>query len=183
MKSGLGLMRLAGLSHKSGRHESAMSGDIAHISIDDVAETHEGALLVRDRQIALKDLKVGSVFKPKGDESGPYKLALSIEDNRLVFRGENANGDEMPMLVLSLTPYKRLIKDYFMIVQSYDEAVRNGNPSKIEAIDMGRRGLHNEGAELLLERLEDKIEMDLDTARRLFTLICVLHSGKIHVLR
>ena len=156
---------------------------ISHISIDDVADTLDGELLVRDRQIALKDLKAGSVFKPKGDDHGPYSIALSIEENRLVFRGTNAKDEEMPMLVLSLKPYRRLIKDYFIIVQSYDEAVREGKPSRIEAIDMGRRGLHNEGAELLMERLEDKIEMDFDTARRLFTLICVLHAGKIHVLR
>jgi uncharacterized protein (UPF0262 family) len=76
-----------------------------------------------------------------------------------------------------LKPYRRLIKDYFLIVRSYDEAMREGKPSRIEAIDMGRRGLHNEGAGLLIERLEDKITMDLDTARRLFTLICVLHGG------
>ena len=156
---------------------------ISHISVEAIADTKNGDLLIRDREIALKDLKAGSVFKPVGDENGPYSIALSIEENRLVFRGKNAGGEEMPMLVLSLKPYRRLIKDYFMIVQSYDEAVRDGKPSRIEAIDMGRRGLHNEGAELLRERLADKIEMDQDTARRFFTLICVLHAGKIHVLR
>ncbi len=156
---------------------------ISHIIIEDMAEMPGGNLLLRDREIALKDLKAGSVFKPHGDENGPYSIALSIEENRLVFRGENALGEDMPMMVLSLTPYRRLIKDYFIIVQSYDEAMRNGNPSKIEAIDMGRRGLHNEGAELLQERLKGKIEMDMSTARKLFTLICVLHAGKIHVLR
>ena len=87
------------------------------------------------------------------------------------------------MLVLSLKPYKRLVKDYFMIVRSYDEAMREGKPSRIEAIDMGRRGLHNEGAESLQERLADKISMDFDTARRLFTLICVLHAQNLSMWR
>ena len=100
-----------------------------------------------------------------------------------MFSIRNAEDEALPMLVLSLKPYKRLIKDYFMIVRSYDEAVKDGKPSRIEAIDMGRRGLHNEGAELLMERLKDKITMDHDTARRLFTLICVLHSEKTHSMR
>ncbi len=156
---------------------------IQDITIQDVEDLRGGDLLIRDREIALHDLKAGSVFKPRGDNNGPYSIALSLEENRLVLRGKNALGAEMPMMVLSLTPYRRLIKDYFMIVQSYGEALKNGNPSKIEAIDMGRRGLHNEGAELLMERLSDKIEMDMDTSRRFFTLICVLHAGKTHVLR
>jgi len=124
------------------------------------------------------------VFQPiKNQGSGPYALSLSVEENRLVFRIENDAGDELPMLVLSLKPYKRLVKDYFMIVRSYDEAMREGKPSRIEAIDMGRRGLHNEGAEGLQERLADKIEMDFDTARRLFTLICVLHAQNLTMWR
>ncbi len=146
-------------------------------------EPDSGHLVSRDYEIALRDLKQDSCFQPVGDESGPYGLRLSIEDNRLVFHIQNNAGEDLPYLVLSLTPYRRLIKDYFMIVRSYDEAVIEGKPSRIEAIDMGRRGLHNEGAELLMERLGGKITVDFDTARRLFSLICVLHSGKIHVLR
>lgn len=156
---------------------------ITHISLVETAELLEGNLLSRDRSIALKDLKHDNHFQPKNDDNGPYTVALSVEEGRLVFRIKNANGDDLPMLVLSLKPYKRLIKDYFIIVQSYDEAMREGKPSRIEAIDMGRRGLHNEGAALLMERLEDKIELDMETARRLFTLICVLHAGKVHILR
>ena len=156
---------------------------IKHISIEEVAKTVEGNLINRDREIALRDLKADSHFVPFEDKDGPYDVSLSLEENRLVFRITNNNGDHLPMLVLSLKPYKRLIKDYFIIVQSYDEAVKDGKPSRIEAIDMGRRGLHNEGAELLIERLDGKIEMDQDTARRLFTLLCVLHSGKAHSLR
>lgn len=158
---------------------------LKHISIEDLAETVEGDLIARDRQIALRDLLAENSFAPVGDDhEGPYELRLSIEENRLAFRTTDANGKALPILGLSLKPYARLIKDYFMIVRSYDEAVKGGaNPSRIEAIDMGRRGLHNEGAEMLQERLSDKIIMDFDTARRLFTLICVLHSGKAHILR
>ena len=137
------------------------------------------ALLVRDRETALRDLKSAETFNIIKDDNGPYALDLSIDENRLVFRITNAEREELPMLVLSLKPYARLIKDYFMIVRSYDDAIREGKPSRIEAIDMGRRGLHNEGAALLAERLEDKIAMDMDTARRLFTLICVLHEDRI----
>ncbi|MCB1593131.1 MAG: UPF0262 family protein [Alphaproteobacteria bacterium] len=140
-------------------------------------------LIVRDHQTAMHDLRQDSYFQPVKDHSGPYDVVLSIEENRLVFRVTNVIGDELPMLVLSLKPYQRLIKDYFMIVHSYEEALREGKPSRIEAIDMGRRGLHNEGAELLMDRLMDKILMDLNTSRRLFSLICVLHSGKALIWR
>jgi Uncharacterized protein conserved in bacteria len=112
------------------------------------------------------------------DQNGPYTLTLSIQENRLVIEIKNKKSESLPTLVLSLKPYKRLIQDYFMIVRSYDEALKDGKPSRIEAIDMGRRGLHNEGADLLIDRLEQKIRMDHDTARRLFTLICVLHESK-----
>ena len=100
-----------------------------------------------------------------------------------MIRMSDAGRVDLPMLVLSTKPYKRLIKDYFLIVQSYNEAIKGDNPSRIESIDMGRRGLHNEGAELLQERLQDKIDMDFDTARRLFTLICVLHGRKSLIWR
>lgn len=141
---------------------------------DDFGES----LVTRDRKIALNDLAHESVFQPACNKNGPYTVELSIEENRLVIRMRDSADSALPMLVLALKPYRRLIKDYFMIVRSYDDAIQGGNPSRIEAIDMGRRGLHNEGATLLLERLEDKITMDFNTARRLFTLICVLHSRK-----
>ncbi len=137
----------------------------------------------RDCDIALRDLQRSSFFQPAEDTSGPYSIELYIEDNRLILHTKNDKNEELPFLVLSLKPYRRLIKDYFMIVSSYDAAIRDGKPSRIEAIDMGRRGLHNEGAELLQERLDGKIKLDHDTARRLFTLICVLHHGMVHVLR
>lgn len=140
-------------------------------------------LIQRDCDAALRDLKQDSFFQPINDDDGPYTLELYIDDNKLVFHTQNNNKQYLPFLVLSLTPYRRLIKDYFLIVSSYDEALRDGKPSRIEAIDMGRRGLHNEGAELLMDRLSDKIKLDHDTSRRLFTLICILHSGKAHILR
>lgn len=140
-------------------------------------------LIQRDCDAALRDLKQDSFFQPINDDDGPYTLELYIDDNKLVFHTQNNNKQDLPFLVLSLTPYRRLIKDYFLIVSSYDEALRDGKPSRIEAIDMGRRGLHNEGAELLMDRLSDKIKLDHDTSRRLFTLICILHSGKAHILR
>ncbi len=145
--------------------------------------SNDNSIIKRDCEIALNDLKLSSHFYPIGDEKDPYDVELYIEDNRLIFHIQNNDKEDLPYLVLSLSPYRRLIKDYFMIVRSYDEAMKDGKPSRIEAIDMGRRGLHNEGAELLQERLSDKIELDMDTSRRLFTLICVLHSGKTHILR
>lgn len=140
-------------------------------------------VIQKDRETALKNLTDDSYFQPANDTNGPYSIELSIEENKLIFKTTCMDGHAMPLLILSLTPYRRIIKDYFMIVQSYDEALRDGKPSRIEAIDMGRRGLHNEGAGLLIERLEGKISLDLDTARRLFTLICVLHTGKTHIQR
>ncbi|MDB2683149.1 UPF0262 family protein [Alphaproteobacteria bacterium] len=159
---------------------------IRKIRITDIPETG-GALATRDRDLALRDLEAGNFYVPihneTEDQHGPYDVTLSLQDGRLVFQTQNAKSEELPALVLSLTPYRRLIKDYFMIVQSYNEAIKGANPSRIEAIDMGRRGLHNEGAELLMERLNNKIKLDIDTARRIFTLICVLHAGKIHTMR
>lgn len=157
--------------------------DISAITITDLALNEHQSLLRRDRDVAIRDLKREGEFKPAKDDNGPYAIGLSVEENRLVFRLTNADGVDLPMLVLSLKPYKRLVKDYFMIVRSYDEAMREGKPSRIEAIDMGRRGLHNEGAESLQERLADKIAMDFDTARRLFTLICVLHAQNLSMWR
>ncbi|MCB1783815.1 MAG: UPF0262 family protein [Alphaproteobacteria bacterium] len=157
--------------------ESAPQSRIATLTLiepDNLCPTH---LIQRDRETALHDLRKDSFFQPAKDPSGPYALTLSIEDNRLVFRITNKIGQDLPMLVLSLKPYRSIIKDYFLIMRSYEEALIDGKPSRIEAIDMGRRGLHNEGAGLLMERLSEKIKMDQDTARRLFTLICVLHTG------
>lgn len=128
-----------------------------------------------ERAVAIFDLIEENSFLPEGDAGGPYKLSLSLAENRLVFNITREDGTPVIVHMLSLTPFKRVIKDYFMICESYYEAIRTSSPAQIEAIDMGRRGLHNEGSQTLQERLKGKIEVDFDTARRLFTLICVLH--------
>jgi len=106
---------------------------------------------------------------------GPYHLHLAVQENRLQFDVRDTTEKKLRDIILSLTPFRTIVKDYFMICESYYDAIKKLSPSQIEALDMGRRGLHNEGSELLRERLEGKIEIDFDTARRLFTLICVLH--------
>ena len=128
-----------------------------------------------ERRVAIADLLDSNTFVPADSEAGPYALRLAIEDQRLVFDIKRENGEPVRMFVFSLGPLRRIIKDYFLICESYYEAVRDAPLAQIEAIDMGRRGVHNEGSTLLRERLEGKIEVDFDTARRLFTLICALH--------
>jgi len=128
-----------------------------------------------ERAVAVFDLIEENSFHPVSDAGGPYKLNLSVVEKRLVFNITREDGSPVVAHVLSLTPFKRVIKDYFMICESYYEAIRTSSPSQIEAIDMGRRGLHNEGSQTLMDRLGGKIDVDFDTARRLFTLICVLH--------
>jgi len=127
----------------------------------------------QERQIAIFDLLEENYFHPEGAAEGPYDLRMGLVENRLVL-DIKATGYERRH-ILSLSPFRSVIKDYFMICESYYQAIRNSTPAQIEALDMGRRGLHNEASELLKTRLEGKIETDLDTARRLFTLICALH--------
>ncbi len=129
-----------------------------------------------ERAVAIFDLVEENSFKPMGDETGgPYKLKLSLVESRLVFAISREDDTAVVTHILSLTPFRRIVKDYFLICESYYEAIRTSTPSHIEAIDMGRRGLHNEGSQTLMDRLGGKIEVDFDTARRLFTLVCVLH--------
>lgn len=128
-----------------------------------------------ERAVAIFDLIEENSFEPVGHDGGPYRLKLSLIDSRLVFSISTEGGREVATHILSLTPFRRIVKDYFMICESYYEAIRSSTPSQIEAIDMGRRGVHNEGSQTLLDRLEGKIRIDFDTARRLFTLVCVLH--------
>lgn len=128
-----------------------------------------------ERTIAIYDLLEKNSFAPVGHDGGPYTLNLSINDNRLVFGIRLEDGTAVVAHLFSLSPLRRIVKDYYMICDSYYAAIRTATPDKIEAIDMGRRGIHNEGSEILLERLKDKVTVDHDTARRLFTLICVLH--------
>lgn len=131
--------------------------------------------------MALEDILKDGTFCPAGNDNGPYDVSLSIEDGRLVLRIKDRAKDDVNMLVLSLRPYKRILTDYFMMIESYEQMRRTGSREKLEAIDMGRRGLHNEGAEMLQNRLKNHVEMDFETARRFFTLICVLHKGTVRV--
>ena len=127
----------------------------------------------QDRQAAIRDLLDENSFAPAGHDGGPYALRLSLNGRRLVFAVDE-RGTEIAVHILSLTPFARIIRDYDLIRESYYAAVRNAQAHEIEAIDMGRRGVHNEGSQLLMDRLEGKIEVDFDTARRLFTLVCAL---------
>ena len=127
----------------------------------------------QERQIAIFDLIEENYFCPDGAECGPYDLRMGLVENRLVLDIRGPGYERRH--ILSLSPFRSLIKDYFMICDSYYQAIRQASPQQIEALDMGRRGLHNEASELLRTRLSGKIETDIDTARRLFTLICALH--------
>ena len=127
----------------------------------------------QERQIAIFDLLEENFFHPEAATGGPYDLHMGLVENRLVLDVTGPGYERRH--ILSLSPFRSLIKDYFMICESYYQAIRNSTPQQIEALDMGRRGLHNEASELLRTRLVGKIETDLDTARRLFTLICALH--------
>lgn len=129
-----------------------------------------------ERAVAIFDLIEENHFRPVSDSgTGPYRLKLSLAESRLVFAISREDGTTVVTHILSLTPLRRIVKDYYMICESYYEAIRSSTPSQIEAIDMGRRGLHNEGSQTLMDRLAGKIDIDFDTARRLFTLVCVLH--------
>lgn len=127
----------------------------------------------QERQIAIFDLLEDNYFAPAGAAGGPYDLRMGLAENRLVLDVRGPGYERRH--VLSLSPFRTLIKDYFLICESYYQAIRNSTPAQIEALDMGRRGLHNEASRLVQQRLEGKIETDFDTARRLFTLICALH--------
>jgi uncharacterized protein (UPF0262 family) len=128
-----------------------------------------------ERAVAIFDLLEHNSFEPVGHDVGPYHLKLSLLDQKLVLNILTEKGEPVATHILSLTPLRRIIKDYFMICESYYQAIRSSSPSQIEAIDMGRRGIHNEGSQTLEDRLKGKVNIDFDTARRLFTLVCVLY--------
>jgi len=156
-----------------------MTGDpkrrLVAVTLDEGSIGRSTPDIEHERAVAIYDLIEQNMFAPVGHDGGPYALHLGITENRLNFDVRLPDGTPVVAHLLSLTPLRRIVKDYFLICDSYYKAIRTATPSQIEAIDMGRRGLHNEGSELLMERLEGKIELDLDTARRLFTLVCVLH--------
>jgi uncharacterized protein (UPF0262 family) len=128
-----------------------------------------------ERAVAIYDLIESNSFAPVGHAGGPYALKISLVEKRLVFEITLAEGAPVMAHALSLTPFRRVVHDYFLVCDTYYDAIRTASASRIEALDMGRRGLHDEGSELLRERLKGKIEVDFDTARRLFTLVCALH--------
>lgn len=148
---------------------------IAAIELDERTVLRRTREIEQEREIAIYDLLETNFFAPDGSPGGPYELVLGVSENRLVFDIRLAGGESHGKVMLSLTPFRRIVKDYFLICESYYKAIRHAPPSQIEALDMGRRGLHDEGSTLLKERLEGKIAVDFDTARRLFTLLCVLH--------
>ena len=148
---------------------------LVKITLDEGSIGRSSPDIEHERAVAIYDLLDDNSFAPVDHDGGPYALHLSISENRLVFDIRQEDGAPVMAHLFSLTPFRRIVKDYFMICDSYYKAIRTSTPSQIEAIDMGRRGLHNEGSELLMERLKEKISVDFDTARRLFTLICVLH--------
>jgi uncharacterized protein (UPF0262 family) len=158
----------------------AQRSRIGEIVLEAEALTRPSAELEADRNSAIADLLHENRFIPKGAPEGPYTLHLGLNGGRLVFDIRRADGSPIGAVILAMGPFRGLIKDYLMLVGAHHAAVADGQHARIQAIDMGRRGLHNEGAELLLRRLDGKIDIDFDTARRLFTLICVLHQRLTH---
>lgn len=150
---------------------------IAAVILDEHSVATRDRAIAREREQAITDLLVKNHFRPFHSPGGPYRLLLSVKDNKLVFDIRLVHDRVQPhgVIMLSLTPIRRLIKDYFLVCENYRDAVSTSPPQQIEALDMGRRALHDEGSTLLMQRLEGKIETDFATARRLFTLICVLH--------
>jgi uncharacterized protein (UPF0262 family) len=155
---------------------------LSDIKLDDRNLPPPTTEIEQERKVAIFDLLEKNTFKlPKKANKeiikGPFNLSLAIKDKRLIFDLSALKGERVAEFHLSLTPFKQVVKDYWSICESYYDAVKNLPPGQIETIDMARRGIHNEGARILLERLEGKAEIDYDTSRRLFTLICVLHFG------
>ena len=148
---------------------------IASLTLDERTVVRRNADIEHERAIAIFDILEENRFRHLGGLEGPFHLQLSIEDNRLILDLQSSERQPLDHIILPLSGFRKIIRDYFLVCESYFTAIRKSSPSQIEAIDMGRRGLHNEGSEMLRERLADRIELDLDTARRLFTLICVLH--------
>lgn len=152
---------------------------IAHIELDETTIIWRNADIEQERRIAIFDLIEENSFRPlrafAAGHTGPYRLRLSVEDGRLALMIADAAGRDLETIILGLGRFRRSIRDYFAICESYYQAIRRATAQEIETIDMARRGVHNEAATTLLERLEGKVETDFSTARRLFTLICVLH--------
>jgi uncharacterized protein (UPF0262 family) len=148
---------------------------IVKITLDERSVVRRNADIEHERAVAIFDLLEENNFAVAGDAPGPFHLHLGIEENRLVFDIRSAGEEPVDRVLVPLTPFRGIVKDYFLVCETYFQAIRTASPSRIEAIDMGRRALHNEGSELLRERVAERVTIDLNTARRLFTLVCVLH--------
>jgi len=149
---------------------------IVGIKLDERTVVRRSPEIEHERAVAIYDLLEGNTFIPQGDFTGPYNVLLTVEERtRLVIEIRDPEDSPLDRIKLPLQPFRRIIRDYFQICESYFDAIKRLSPSQIETIDMARRGVHNEGSEILIERLKDKVEIDMDTARRLFTLLCVLH--------
>jgi uncharacterized protein (UPF0262 family) len=149
---------------------------IVRIEFDETTVDKRSPEIEHERAVAIYDLLAQNSFKPRDQDPGPYNLHLGVRENRLVLDIRTESDEPLTIFALSLTPFRRVVRDYFIVCESYYSAIQQQSLTQVEALDMGRRSLHNEGADLLLQRLEGKVEMDLDTARRLFTLIYVLQT-------
>ena len=145
------------------------------VTLDEASIGSSSRDIEHERATAIYDLIEENSFAPVGQAGGPYTLIISLKDNRLILDIRHEDGTPAIAHILSLTPFKSIVKDYFLICDSYYAAIRTATPDRIEAIDMGRRGLHDEGSRILQDAIKRKVTVDFDTARRLFTLICVLH--------
>jgi uncharacterized protein (UPF0262 family) len=148
---------------------------IVDIELDEQSVLLRKPEIEQEREAAIRDLIAQNHFEPLGSNGGPYHVHLAIVENRLVFTISLGDGHAHARIATSLTPFRRVVRDYFSVCETYYSALCEARRSRIEALDVGRRGLHNEGAELLIERLKGKAGLDFETARRFFTLICVLH--------
>jgi uncharacterized protein (UPF0262 family) len=157
------------------RAAGAKSNRLVAVTLDEDSIGRSNPDVEHERAVAIYDLLEDNTFAPQADEDGPFALHLSVTGSRLVFDIRRADGAPVMAHLLSLAPLRRIVKDYFTVCDSYYAAIRTATPDRIEALDMGRRALHDEGSNVLMERLKRKVDVDFDTARRLFTLICVLH--------
>jgi len=150
-------------------------GRLVAVTLDEASIGRASRDVEHERAVAIYDLIEENSFRPTGHEGGPYTLNLGISGGRLVFDIRTDHGTPVIAHLLSLAPFRRIVKDYFTVCDSYYQAIRTATPDRIEALDVGRRALHDEGSQVLMERLKRKVDLDFDTARRLFTLVTVLH--------
>jgi uncharacterized protein (UPF0262 family) len=158
-----------------GSRDKEKTSRLAAVTLDEASLGSSNDDVEHERRVAIYDLIQDNKFRPLGHDGGPYALELGMRGNRLVFDIHETDGTPVIAHMLSLAPFRGIVKDYFVVCDSYYAAIRTATPDRIEALDMGRRSLHDEGSRIVMERLKRKVELDFDTARRLFTLITVLH--------